>query len=252
MGSGILRRVVSYDGRMKYERMCDEEVMSSYQHRYVVNHYKEYFDGKAVLDAGCWTGPLEKALAEGQICSNVLGIDENEEALSVARKASPHAQYELCDLISPSASFLSAYRRHFETIVCLDVLEHLPKGQEARVLMGMSQVLKEGGVLILSTMASHILNVIDPAWVVGHRHYRVHALCEMLKEAGFYAEETLHIGNLYWDLDLLWFYIHKYVLNRRYRTSQWMMQRIERGFVPSRRATRIYILARKAVLSQGL
>ncbi len=104
----------------------------------------------------------------------------------------------------------------------MDVIEHLPKGSEVKVMIFFNEILKPDGVIIISTMADHIFNFIDPAWFFGHRHYKLKHVNKILKDSGFQAVEILQIGNLYWDLDLLAFYIYKRILKNKYQTNQSM------------------------------
>ena len=241
----LLKRMAAYDGRMGYRQESDEEVFSSYQHTYVVERFKEYFEGKEVLDAGCWTGPLERALDELAVRTSVRGIDDNVDALEAARKSFSQYTFEHCNLLCPSESILREWTGRFDTVLFLDVIEHLPKGTEVAVLNVLRGLLKEGGALIMSTMADHMLNIIDPAWMVGHRHYKVKTIKRFLDESGFEAKEILEIGNLYWDIDLLLFYGYKHILGKRYQRGQWISRQIGRGYKGSRNPTRIYLLAHK-------
>lgn len=241
----LFRRIVGYNGSMEYKQQIDEEVVADYQHTYVVDHFREYFEGKDVLDAGCWTGTLERALEGRGIKATVRGIDDNKDALKTARKTFPQHTFRQCNLVSPPEGFIREENGRYDSVVFLDVIEHLPRGSECAVLRVLHGVLKESGVLIMSTMAHHMMNVVDPAWLVGHRHYRVGTLERLLGASGFQPREVMRIGNIYWDIDLLIFYTYKHILRKRYRRSQGMIRRIERGFRKSWRSTRIYLVAQK-------
>jgi len=127
----------------------------------------------------------------------------------------------------------------------LDVIEHLPRGREGDALKFFYKLLKPGGTLIISTMASHILNPIDPAWFLGHRHYSQKKLETIVRKSGFDISENLKIGNLYWDLDLLYFYIYKHIFKKRYVASKKMYEKIIKGLKGSVIPTRFYLKAKK-------
>lgn len=96
--------------------------------------------GKAVLDIGCGTGTLSKALvAEG---AEVTGIDPGVEALERAREAVPGARFEVAsaeDLPFPDGSFQGA--------VMLNSLHHVP--DPARALAEVARVLRPSCRLVV-------------------------------------------------------------------------------------------------------
>lgn len=245
MKLGFIGRALNYNGSMEFKALNDEEIIANYQHNFVIEHFKNDFQNKKVLDAGCWTGPLEKGLTEKKVKANLIGIDENKEALKVAKSNFPHFKFEKCQLMSENYSFIEKHKDKFDTVIFLDVIEHLPKGGEGKALKFFHQVIKNGGNIIISTMLSHPLNLVDPAWFFGHRHYRLKTLKKMFEVAGFELEEVLKIGNLWWDIDLLQLYFYKHALRRKYKTSKKMYQRIYRGLNKTSYPTRYYIKAKK-------
>lgn len=246
---GLIRKVLSYNGSMEYQQLSDEVVVSGYQHKYVIEKYLPYFENKKILDAGCWTGPLEKEIANREIAAELVGLDENESALNVARKNFPGYNFVRCGLLETEASFLDRHRGYFDTIVFLDVLEHLPRGSELRVMKLLNSLLKSGGIIIMSTMADNIFNFIDPAWFFGHRHYKLRRIRKIVKESGFEVLELLKIGNLWWDIDLLFFYISKHLFKKKYHAGMAARAKIMQGFNNPVIPTRFYLLARKAVFT---
>ena len=67
----------------------------------------------------------------------------------------------------------------------------------------------------------------------------------MLEESGFEIVEVLKIGNLWWDIDLLFFYISKHLLKKKYQTNATLRNKIMQGFNTPAIPTRFYVLARK-------
>ena len=231
---------------MKFDKLTDAQIRSNYQHRHVIDFFIKNFRGKRVLDAGCWTGTLEKELSQRKLKLSLVGIDENKAALNVAAKNFPKFEFVRQDLVHPDPAFVKKYTGYFDTIVCLDVIEHVPAESEAVVLRFFSSLLRPTGKLILSTMLSHRYNFIDPAWFLGHRHYSVKHLLKLLDFGGFRSEKTLKLGNLYWDLDILLLYIYKHIFNRNYKTSNFIYKRILHGLsLRQKNATRIYLIAKK-------
>ena len=83
----------------------------------------------------------------------------------------------------------------FSLAIFTEVLEHLPRGSEIRAIQEISRILKEDGVLVMSTPASQgpwgvLYRLADPAfWLIDHRHYKAAALRELL-ESGSLRIET--------------------------------------------------------------
>lgn len=77
--------------------------------------------GYQILDIGCGRGPFARPF-------NYVGIDFSEEAIKCAKAASPEA-----DLRCMGISELPL-NEEFDTIVCTDVMEHIPEKQVANIL----------------------------------------------------------------------------------------------------------------------
>ena len=241
----LLKRIFTYDGSLEFQALNDKEVSADYQHRFIVDHYGKYLEGGRVLDAGCWTGPIEAAITKKNLAVELTGIDENEDALQIARESFPGFNFQSCCLLDSEGVFPKNHANCFDATIFLDVIEHLPQGKELTALKLFHKVLEKNGVIILSTMAHHPLNFIDPAWFFGHRHYTLNQLETLLDQAGFNIKEVLKIGNLYLDIDLLLLYIYKHIFKKKYRTGKKMHERIMKGFETQKTPTRYYILAEK-------
>ncbi len=239
-------RSLKYNGSMVYDSLTDAEIRANYQHKHVVDLYLKHFKDKKVLDAGCWTGTIEKEVSSRKFKCEIVGIDQNKAALKTAKKSFPQYKFFQIELDSPDKKFVKKHGGTFDTIVFLDVIEHIPVGTEVKVLKFLRKMLKPGGVIILSTMLDHKYNFIDPAWFFGHRHYKASRVRKFLVSAKYKVKQLLKIGNLYWDLDLLYLYIYKHIFKTEYRTTKSMYKNIYRGMKePQKYATRIYALAKK-------
>lgn len=241
----FILRALKYNGSMEYKPLNDQKIIANYQHHYVIDHFRSDFLNKKVLDAGCWTGPLEKGLVEKKVQTKLTGIDENRDALKVASSNFPNFKFKRCQLMSANSAFVKEHINKFDSVIFLDVIEHLPKGGEGKALKFFHKVLKKGGHIIISTMSSHPFNFIDPAWFFGHRHYRLAKIERIFEANGFEFEEVKKIGNLWWDLDLLYFYFYKHVLHREYQTTSAIYKKIIKGLERTSIPTRYYIKAKK-------
>lgn len=104
-------------------------------------------------------------------------------------------------------------------IAMLEVIEHVPKGSEKFVFIEANRVLKDGGLLVLSTPndSNFLINLLDPQWLVGHRHYKPKILEGLLVHNGFKVQTAQMLGGvlgvlcylLYLPWHLLWSHLLK-------------------------------------------
>jgi SAM-dependent methyltransferase len=124
---------------------------------------------KKVLDIGCGYGWFE-LFAISQGAKHITGIDTDLELLATAKKfvKNKHASFLL-----GNATKLPFKNKTFNTVVAIEVLEHIPKRTELTMFLEINRVLKENGKLYLTTPYKSLTALLfDPAfWLIGHRHY---------------------------------------------------------------------------------
>lgn len=101
-----------------------------------------------ILDVGCGGGILTEALS--QFSPDVIGLDQAQEALNVA-KAHAHdlptpPQY----VLSTAEAFAEQRPGQFSVITCMELLEHVP--DPAGLLAALTTLLKPQGDLFISTL----------------------------------------------------------------------------------------------------
>lgn len=168
----------------------DFDISPTYIHKFNFEFSKKFIKNKKVLDIGCWTGQFEQLAYK--ISKKMIGIDPKVEAIEFARKRLPEVNF-----IVAKADKLPFSNSYFDTILLMDVLEHLPKRSEMSALNEISRVIKPGGTLIISTPNKHILSILlDPAYfLIGHRHYSKKEISKILTEASFEIKEIRLVGN---------------------------------------------------------
>lgn len=159
-------------------------------------------EAKKILDVGCASGMLGKALKERQDC-HVTGI---EYVPQVAEEARSNLDLVFCGQVEDVMSQLP--REHYDCIILADVLEHLREPWD--VLQELMKYLAPDGVFVISLPNvrhwSVLKNLLEGNWryleagVLDKTHLRFFtrsSIHEMLKNIGL---EICHeVGML--DLD---------------------------------------------------
>lgn len=169
--------------------------------------------GRQVLDIGCGFGWFElNVLARG--VASIVGTELSEADLKTINR---HLQDPRLSTRVGSALDLPFEQGSFDTVVCWEVLEHLPRGTEPQFFAQVARVLKTGGRFYLSTPHGALLSTVaDPAWwLIGHRHYTTQRLHALARDGGFQVDQLELRGGV-WDLAaLLNLYFSKWILRRR-------------------------------------
>ena len=103
-----------------------------------------------VLDHGCGTGlPTARQLADAGL--EVLGVDESERMLRLARERVPAARFEQRDLrdLDPALGTFDAVTSFFALLM-------LSRADILKVLTGLAARMREGGLLALGMVAGDL------------------------------------------------------------------------------------------------
>jgi len=191
---------------------------------------KSSIAGKRVLDIGCGYGWLELWCLNNEV-KQVVGIEPRQSALETAVRYLPTTDrlvLKVADALSLPFDDCS-----FDTVICLEVMEHLPKGTELKLLSEVQRVLIPGGILYLSTpFRSTIATLLDPAWwLVRHRHYTMEQVISLIFKAGLVPKNVVLRGGMWEIVGMLDLYISKWVFRRqaffadaisRYQDKEWL------------------------------
>jgi 2-polyprenyl-3-methyl-5-hydroxy-6-metoxy-1,4-benzoquinol methylase len=99
------------------------------------------FEGKRVVDVGCGTGHLLRALMNRHKPLSVTGIEYAEAALDIAAEICPEAELLHRSIYRP-------LDRRFDVVLCMEVIEHLLEPDKA--LEKLASLLAPGGVLLVT------------------------------------------------------------------------------------------------------
>jgi len=170
----------SVEARLKRYQVYDE-VNAPYL-RWQLDQFEPYL-GRRVLEVGCGVGAILAQLGEREF---VMGVDIEPELAEFTRQrfaGQPDHEFASLDISSLSTSKHRELKEHrFDTVVCINVLEHID--DHAGAVSTMADLLVPGGALALLVPAHPALfgpyDVVD-----GHfRRYTKAVLREVLVGAG--------------------------------------------------------------------
>jgi 2-polyprenyl-6-hydroxyphenyl methylase/3-demethylubiquinone-9 3-methyltransferase len=124
------------------------------------------FAGLDLLDVGCGPGLVAEPMA--RLGATVTGVDASEPAIAAAR-AHAEAGGLAIDYRAATVEALGAEGRGFDVVLALEIVEHTP--DPAAFLAALAQVLRPGGLVILSTLnrtpASFLKAIVGAEYVLG-------------------------------------------------------------------------------------
>lgn len=174
VGVETLRRMASVD---RYNRWIYDEIRA--------------YAGQRVLEVGCGIGNMTAFFLDRAL---VVALDLLPEAVAlVQQKFSGHAnlitrQGDITD--EAVVAQLGPYG--FDTVVCLNVLEHIR--DDARALAHMHRVLQPGGRLLLFAPAGRYLYGTLDEGLGHHRRYEREPLGNLVTSVGFVVERLQYMN----------------------------------------------------------
>jgi SAM-dependent methyltransferase len=194
---------------MKYVASRDGENVLVPGHYFLFNWIRPYILNKAVLDIGCWSGPLEELMIKEKC--NVTGIDIESAPLKTATKKFPKFKFYKHSIVDALPK-----KEEFDVVLYFMVIEHIPRGSELVSLININRSMKKNGTLFINTMNNNLLsNVLDPAFFFGHRHYSKKELLSLLQLSGFTVKDIKYNAGFYTTLSILILYFFKHALGKK-------------------------------------
>lgn len=168
------------------DRTLESMSQAVWYNRWTLKKFSKHLNGK-ILEVGCGIGNFTKFLIQyGQ----VTAIDINKDYLREAKKKVADKDQIGFGNIEKGKYFFKT--KDFDTIVCINVLEHIK--DDAAALKNMHRLLKPGGTLILHVPAHPFLyGSIDAS--IGHfRRYEIKKLINNLRSSGFEICKTKRLN----------------------------------------------------------
>lgn len=100
-----------------------------------------------VLDVGCGGGQDSKFLADNGCL--VFGIDVSKEMIKLAKEYTSKADFKIIDVMKLSTN------KKYDGIWCCRVFHHISIKEQEKFLNKLFLLLKQGGVLYLTSVVSH-------------------------------------------------------------------------------------------------
>jgi SAM-dependent methyltransferase len=146
-------------------------------------------DRPAIIDVGCSSGLMLKALKQEFPGSVLLGADYIRgplETLADSLPGVPLLQFDLTTCPLPDKSV--------DAVVLLNVLEHIERDEAA--LANVARILKPNGVAVIEVPAGpHLYDVYDKL-LMHHRRYRMADLIAKIARNGLQVLDRSHLGFL--------------------------------------------------------
>ena len=129
-------------GDIETERTDEGKVYSFQKMNFRYKYSKKFLKNKTVLDVGCGYGYGAELLKK----FDYTGVDYYNKAIEKAQKKYPKSKFLQMEI--PPLKF---FDNTFDNVVCLEVIEHVPEEKGMEMLKEIYRVLKNGGILFLST-----------------------------------------------------------------------------------------------------
>jgi SAM-dependent methyltransferase len=162
-----------------------------------------------ILNIGVSNIPEIEMMIEGKV-KECVTIDIDKKKLAGAEKFLKKTKLMHCDLtVSPPLK-----ENYFDTIVIIEVLEHLKNDEKA--LTWIHKSLKKGGKIIVGVPNDHILHYFNPVKYAEHeRHYSNALIRERIEEAGFKIVHFNLVENIFLLINLYIHLFNKFILRRQ-------------------------------------
>jgi SAM-dependent methyltransferase len=142
-----------------------------------------------VLEAGCGTGHFSKVLAE-RYGWTMFPLDLGWQGLEYAKG------YGLSRMVQADVRSLPFADASFDALVSMDVIVHLPRGEEDQPMREFARVLRPGGLLALRVSALDILRSRHSQFAHERQRFTRGRVLDLAARHGFQAHRCTYANSL--------------------------------------------------------
>lgn len=228
---------------MKYSNKINQRISGRHYACAEAVDYKN----KKILNIGCNNGIFEFLIFKK--AKEIVGVDIKDEDLAQAKKECAGIQnvnFVKANIVEDNFPLSSA-----DIVVFSDVIEHIPKGTELKVLKKIHNILKPNGQVIISTPLDNKTKYLDLAWYLypRHRHYTKEKMVELLVEAGFEIKDIYTRGGFYEMVSMIFFYPFRHILNLEIPFKNWWDRKRKKEYKKDDGCVTLFVVATKKSLA---
>jgi len=160
------------------------------------------------VEAGCGTGHMASRFEE-QYGWRVFPTDLQPQGLVYGQRhgVKRMAQADVCALPFPDAGF--------DVALCLDVIAHLPRGEEHKAVQELVRVLAPGGLLVMRTSALDILRSNHSAFTIERQRFTRARFMKLAADHGIKVLRCTYVNSLLMPVALTKFRVMEPLLRSR-------------------------------------
>ncbi len=144
---------------------------------------------RRILEAGCGTGHFAKVLLE-RYRVPIVALDLGWDGLAFGRR------YGIPGLIQGDIQNLPFHDRSFDLLVSMDVVVHLPRGDEHRAFAEFRRVLEPGGTLALRVSSLDWLRSRHSEFAHERQRFTRSRLIQAIEAQGFRVDRCTYANSL--------------------------------------------------------
>lgn len=139
----------------KKKKICQPlHIINNIRFNYIKS--KTNIKNENILDLGCGGGILTEKLAKHG--ANIIALDKSKELIKLAKSRESIHSIKIKYLNMDVIDFLKNCKIKFDTIICMELLEHIEN--KIKVIKLLKNVIKKNGIIILSSLNKNTLTYI--------------------------------------------------------------------------------------------
>ncbi|HIH2762980.1 MAG TPA: bifunctional 2-polyprenyl-6-hydroxyphenol methylase/3-demethylubiquinol 3-O-methyltransferase UbiG [Candidatus Azoamicus sp.] len=139
----------------KKEKICQPlHIINNIRFNYIKSKTK--IKNANILDLGCGGGILTEKLAKHG--ANIIALDKSKELIKIAKSRKNINSIKIKYLNMDIIDFLKTCKIKFDTIICMELLEHIEN--KIKIIKLLKNAIKKNGIIILSSLNKNTLTYI--------------------------------------------------------------------------------------------